>query len=1087
MFIASQGNALTCFDDWTQTGTNYNTNKWTWVNTCDPGASFTSNCGDSSCLKLCMADAVTDNSKYNSTYIIGKEGNTQLGAGFNITFDFFPDNRGAAFNDASQYFYIYYSDAIGENGTNGLTGCSTLGPGLKLFGLYYYSLYDYYGSTVYNQSNLLKVGSDALYIKSNQSFRIEHNLGEQRFKLYNASIGGSDWKNIINYTYTNDVYFKSKVYTPLFGWGATNAFSTPNPCLKIKNINVVNSGLSLVMNYWIYNDTYDLDGCTVTPQTPFIVGREPYVDPSSVSSVLWGLTPIQTIYPACTTINNDGFYSKFNVKVECPGFPAKEDTVNISQATNGQSWPLNVSLMTDFTTTTTTTTIITTTTLGPISIQCSTDYDCPDGLNQYCQITNYSGGRGLCVHKKQEDSSCFRNHECLNNRCTTHELNQLNYPITPYNQYNIGRCINSTISSNVTFSIAISPSTLKAGQIFYTLGLIEGTYLDNYQCYTYIGSYNSSSGNLAWGYQLTQGNLITTQHEMELSGFTYNPPSLYYINLYELTSNSTLKGGAYEFTVKCIDNKNNIFQKTATVTITNSTTAKTKIDVIEKPVNVLVNSINRVAINYQYSFNLSKITNGECMLRGENKALNKTLFLRDDGSYTNGNIDATVTGLIKYEIWCNSSLAETAYTSFNVNVAGGTCSNNVKDQLEEGRDCGGICPNPCPIEPTCVKLGSSCTIDNDCCTGYCYRGQCTEGSCTDGIKNRGEESVDCGGEYYCPCDCITQNDCTIDGSMYCDTSVYDNTYKCLIHNCTIDENGCKTLTWYYQSTMSYLPRPTFCDQDKLCRFSEYLHKNNTIASIQGGIYPLSKMSINKTGTVIYLSNCDDNTNGFNIVTSSDTLTTYSFALQNLVPNIAASDVRMASDKTRSKNKNYIIPELCIKIPYNSESVFAKVNVYNEWSGQSLSKQIDTLTYRHNLKNSLHVTFISNATTDKIYRFQADNRSIQLYAKKLPNDEYILINEVHATTVDYNFTKYESQKMLSDTIYYLINTTYGEIYEGKYGSPLWMPIEWDEKSQWFKANFTIHGWMIWLALTLIIISLAYMSYKVRTIRDKGGTS
>jgi hypothetical protein len=66
----------------------------------------------------------------------------------------------------------------------------------------------------------------------------------------------------------------------------------------------------------------------------------------------------------------------------------------------------------------------------------------------------------------------------------------------------------------------------------------------------------------------------------------------------------------------------------------------------------------------------------------------------------------------------------------------GTCSDGVKNQGEQGIDCGGPCPGACP-------------------------------SCADGIMNQGETAVDCGG----PCDpCYPRLSAKIDGVEWSATS-----------------------------------------------------------------------------------------------------------------------------------------------------------------------------------------------------------------------------------------------------------------------------------------------------------------------------
>ena len=73
-----------------------------------------------------------------------------------------------------------------------------------------------------------------------------------------------------------------------------------------------------------------------------------------------------------------------------------------------------------------------------------------------------------------------------------------------------------------------------------------------------------------------------------------------------------------------------------------------------------------------------------------------------------------------------------------------TCDDKIKNQGEEGVDCGGPCP-PCPTCFDGIKNQGEEGID---CGGPCP--PCP--SCSDGIKNGDEEGVDCGGSVCPPCE-----------------------------------------------------------------------------------------------------------------------------------------------------------------------------------------------------------------------------------------------------------------------------------------------------------------------------------------------
>ncbi|MFH2020651.1 MAG: tetratricopeptide repeat protein [archaeon] len=73
----------------------------------------------------------------------------------------------------------------------------------------------------------------------------------------------------------------------------------------------------------------------------------------------------------------------------------------------------------------------------------------------------------------------------------------------------------------------------------------------------------------------------------------------------------------------------------------------------------------------------------------------------------------------------------------------GTCYDDLRNQDETDRDCGGFICEPCELDKTC-------STDFDCKSGFCHpiENVCKEATCTDSFKNQGEEGTDCGGP--CP-------------------------------------------------------------------------------------------------------------------------------------------------------------------------------------------------------------------------------------------------------------------------------------------------------------------------------------------------
>jgi hypothetical protein len=85
------------------------------------------------------------------------------------------------------------------------------------------------------------------------------------------------------------------------------------------------------------------------------------------------------------------------------------------------------------------------------------------------------------------------------------------------------------------------------------------------------------------------------------------------------------------------------------------------------------------------------------------------------------------------------------------------CNNNLPDQGETGKDCGGACP-PC-------ATSSDCLAPADCNSQVCTNNICQAPTCMDGQKNGGETDIDCGGASS-PCKgceagrfCVQSTDC----------------------------------------------------------------------------------------------------------------------------------------------------------------------------------------------------------------------------------------------------------------------------------------------------------------------------------------
>ncbi|MEK6967337.1 MAG: hypothetical protein AABX51_01770 [Nanoarchaeota archaeon] len=110
-----------------------------------------------------------------------------------------------------------------------------------------------------------------------------------------------------------------------------------------------------------------------------------------------------------------------------------------------------------------------------------------------------------------------------------------------------------------------------------------------------------------------------------------------------------------------------------------------------------------------------------------------------------GSCGACVTGKI-----CNHDYECKSRTCINgICASSASCTDGIKNSLETDVDCGGGCPK--------CSTGKNCNNGNDCSSGTCQNFICTQeqksGNCFDIIKNNGEEGIDCGGS--CQNKCIT--------------------------------------------------------------------------------------------------------------------------------------------------------------------------------------------------------------------------------------------------------------------------------------------------------------------------------------------
>jgi len=450
---------------------------------------------------------------------------------------------------------------------------------------------------------------------------------------------------------------------------------------------------------------------------------------------------------------------------------------------------------------------------------------------------------------------------------------------------------------------------------------------------------------------------------------------------------------------------------------------------------------------------------------------------------------------IKLEINCNKSTYKTSNLIGYYDVIPDHCDDGIKNDGEEGVDCGGECI-PCGEDILCIADEGLCNSDNDCCGGWCHPTtfQCRQPRCDDGFLNQDEHRIDCGGRVCDPCPlCINNNDCSGDGSAYCDSG----SYSCVIQNCTIDSQ-CLNLVWYTPETGTYIDKETLCDtNDNLCKFDVDRGTNQTVKKFGLDVVPLSGLTSNQSGVIFHVFNCDEKDKlGFMLESKEPTTIFYSFASSGFSPSLTSSTYLREFDKGQQKTVNKdIISELCTPddrtyggVPKNSGRVYARINFKAVGEGKTTNKLVDVVVFEKSLKNMLNVRVDDEFFRDsdnKFYLFNASNRSVKVWVKNVEDESYVNISAGYIPIHHYNHSAYTDRIQLADMFYYYANSSFGEVVEDRYGSLIYSPIEFDEGTRSFKVNFKIRGWMIWLVVVGFIV-LAAVTIKIKRDKQDRGT-
>jgi len=719
---------------------------------------------------------------------------------------------------------------------------------------------------------------------------------------------------------------------------------------------------------------------------------------------------------------------------------------------------------------TTTVTTITSTTLL-YDQQCHTDNDCMP--MQFCETGydpyNRCRDKFYSYDTQPQFSYCHRNHECLSGICSTNLINadSGDYPVyvngAPYPLVNsLGNCIPSVYMITATISPPVISynSTLSLFAVAKKNGQPQKLYSCEYFINTIQVDYENATGNTtSWAYT-TEGNDGFTHHSMI---YTPTSQSIYnYKNVYPILVNQSISLGTYDIFVRCFDSLGSYGATKVYTNLVN--TNSTTIFNVDLPSTITYNNIYQAQLQYKTFLGVG-LDDATCLIKLQSNNVNLTMIPSLSLIYSI-TLNFNQAGDQKIEVWCSKVGYERAYYTTSVFVENPSCLNNIQDNGETGVDCGGPC-SPCDINKK--SNGDSCTLDSQCLSDYCG-----DGVCADRLV-----PTECADANY------TMNTCSIDGSRYC---ILD-TMKCVYNNCTTSAD-CYSV-YYRTSNNLYISYPTTCDiSDRLCKIAGQDTTNGTTNALGMLITPLSEVTAVVNGKLYNTFNCQDGTNGFNIITKDKTIVWYKIDPTLETPSIGVMTQTKQFGEAGTINKTALIPELCASvngqggIPSNSHSGFATIQFYSSANKQTINQTVNTITYRKNLKNSLTFNIVSSVVGTQMYAVNATNRSILASAKVGFTDSYTNLTSNYTNNILFNLTALSQHQGITGTrIYYKVTSLYGEEVEGETGSfAWWMFAEYDPESPYgIKWNITVQPWHIYILLALIVVGLVYANYRLQENR------
>lgn len=521
---------------------------------------------------------------------------------------------------------------------------------------------------------------------------------------------------------------------------------------------------------------------------------------------------------------------------------------------------------------------------------------------------------------------------------------------------------------------------------------------------------------------------------------------------YDMYANWVNVEGVGNFSISATCSKSGYPTLTASKSFMSLGEFYTSVDWVSAPLQVTLGDSATFTVKFRAVSGGYGIDGGACTLVFNGTAYDMSVLSGYQGKYYY-TYSIPAEGVYQYSVNCSkASFTSSVSSTRTVSVSSegippplpSHCLNGYLDFDETDVDCGGLDCDPC-------DLFQGCILDSDCISGYCANGICRSPSCSDGVMNGDETGTDCGGSCP-PCACFYDWDCALDGSQHCEGN------ECLTDNCSTNSD-CPPLLWY-NPIDAYYSRDRGC-YDGLCGF---LFMNETF-NLSFQLTPLVEYRVwIDSGRVVYLFYCEDNSNGFTIVTSNPSRKWFFYSDPvSYSPYVPPSDNLIFGSQTFERETSDFLDDLCL-LNSSQNRTYALVTFYVA-DGSSLSQQRSV--YILSFRNLFSVS--ASKLTDDVILLNLTRPGLCFY-RQSNADSWSSINAVEALNITWGASTTEGYDIFC-------NNSFGEeaLTDFNAGSReiflfvfdvLWLLLA----GLWFAVVGSAFTWQSWYILPLAILVL-----------------